>query len=76
MTEIITHISDADREVYAVRYQKAAWLFVFHNDPGLDLAVNPQGKVCNGMWSPTGYRHPDIPAELLEELDGLLNSIS
>jgi hypothetical protein len=75
-TEVITVAQEQERELWLVRYQKGHWTFIFNSDPGLDMAINPQGETCTGMWSPTGYRHPDIPVELIEQLEGLMNSIS
>jgi len=75
-TEIIAQVrSDDGVDFVAVRYQGQLWGFVFHSDPGLDFAIDPQGRSHTDIWDPTGpYTHPMVPAELFEQVEELLTA--
>lgn len=67
--DIIKQASTADCEGYLVRYAGQLWVLAFHDDPGLDYAIGPDGTEHTGIWDPFGpYTHPLIPQDLLDQL--------
>lgn len=77
MPQLIEHVVAEDREVVMVQYLRGNWTFVFHSDPGLDFAVDPQGFRHTGIWDPFGpYHHPHVPQVLFDHVNGYFELLS
>jgi hypothetical protein len=79
--ELITQVREDDHELFLVRYRhpdpiwNGLWAFVYHDDPALDYAVDPQGYSRTDIWDPFGaYSHPCIPEDLWVAVEELITA--
>ena len=62
-TALITRVDDDNRTVMIYRHAGGTWVFVCHEDPGLDFVVKPNGHTAD-VYEPFSDRPYAVPEDL------------